>query len=124
MSEYGLEFYRADGSTALSVRETLPRLVHVERVNGNFSGTFSVPDFDAVESGGLFTGSGFFYVQKVPFIAGSSSFEVPIARTLILPTLDWNNTTKVMSVSPASIQSGWPPGSVRSPYEIVFMHFR
>lgn len=123
MPEYGFEIRRANGSLALSTRETLLRLVHIERVDGDFAGTFSVPEFDAVESNGVFTGPGFFYVQKVvaPSTVNSGSLST---QTLLLPTLNWNNTSKVMSVTPANLPSGWPVGTFRSPYEVVFMHFR
>lgn len=123
MPDYGFEIRRANGSLALSTRETLLRLVHIERVNGDFTGTFSVPEFDATESNGVFTGPGFFYVQKV---VAQSTVDIGglSTHTLLLPTLNWDNTSKVMSVTPANLPSNWPVGTFRSPYEIVFMNFR
>lgn len=116
MGEFGFELRRADGSLAVTSRETLLRLVHIQRIGGSFTGSFTVPDFDATETNGVFTGKGFFYAQKV--------MPARNARTSVLPTLDWNNDTKTMSVTAVSLPPNWPPGQVTSPYDIIFMHFR
>ena len=128
MADFGLEIYRADGSLALSTRETVLRLVHIERIAGTFAGTFSVPEFDADVVGGLFTGQGFFYVQydvrnrsNNPIINGPG--DQPILGTMLLPSLSWNNSTKLMTVAPAVIPAGWPFGA-RPNYDVVFCHFR
>jgi hypothetical protein len=120
---HGLEIRKANGVISLSTKETVVRFVHIQRVGGSFSGTFSVPDFDGVVSGGSFTGSGFFYVQYVIRSRGDASTVQPIYGAMITPTLNWNNTTKVMTVSPASIPSQWP-FRPRPDYDIIFLHFR
>lgn len=120
---YGLEINKPNGSIALSTRETVLRFVHIERIAGNFNGTFSVPNFDAIESGGIFTGRGFFYVQYVIRGASTPSNFFPVYGAMILPSLFWNNTTKVMTVSPASIPATWPRRTVPD-YDIIFIHFR
>ena len=127
MPEYGFEIRRADGSLALSTRETVLRLVHVETVSADFNGSFSVPDFDAIQDGSEFTGKGFFYVQQrvLPY---SQSFGVAIQTNTalgaeILPSLNWSNSNKTMTVVPAAIPSGWIP-NLRTEYDIIFMHFR
>lgn len=124
---YGFEVRRADGSVALSTCETLPRIVHVERVNGMSATTFSVPNFDAEENNGVFSGSGFFYVQYViqnrennQIFSGSAQ---PTYGAMVLPQLDWDNVTKIMSFAPASIPGNWPFRTVPN-YDIIFMHYR
>jgi hypothetical protein len=124
MSDYGFEVRRPDGSVRLTTRETIGRFVHIERVAGGSPTTFSVPDFDATESGGVFTGRGFFYIQYVCRYRENNSGSSFIAYgAMINPTLNWDNTTKVMSFSPANIPSGWPFGT-RPDYDIIFIHFR
>lgn len=122
MSDYGFEVLRPDGSVKLSTRETVARFVHIERVAGGVSTTFSVPEFDAVESNGVFTGRGFFYVQYV-VRAPASDPNVPVFGAMINPTLNWDNTTKIMTFTPASIPAGWPARTVPD-YDIIFIHFR
>ena len=119
---YGLELRRPNGTVSLTTRETIFRFVHIERVAGTFSGSFSVPEFDAVESGGVFTGSGFFYVQYILLEQVVGGNRVAEYGASILPTLFWNNTAKTMTVTPASIPSGWP--NPRPDYDIIFLHFR
>jgi hypothetical protein len=128
MADYGFEVYRPDGSLQLSTRETVLRLVHIERIAGSFSGTFSVPDFDADEAGGVFTGQGFFYVQYGIQNNGNNAIlngpgDLPILGVTILPSLNWNNATKTMTVTPAAIPSGWW-SATRPDYDIIFCHFR
>ena len=117
MAGYGFEILRADGSIGLSTRETLLRLIHVETVSGDYSGTFSVPLFDAVESAGSFTGKGFFYVQVLPDILDA---QILFAAPTIYNQLNWNNTTKEMTVV-NDVPSPFRPASS---YQIVFKHFR
>lgn len=122
MPDFGFEIYRSDGSLALSTRESILRLVHIESISGTFNGTFSVPDFNAIEDDGLFIGRGFFYVQYD--IRGESDAPgQPAFGTMILPSLNWDNSAKEMSVQPASIPSGWP-FRARPNYDIIFCHFR
>ena len=123
MSDYGFEVLRPDGSVKLSTRETVARFVHIERVVGTSSTTFSVPEFDAVESNGVFTGRGFFYPQYILTSENRSTGGDPTYGAMVNPTLNWDNTTKVMSFTPASIPSGWPFRTVPD-YDIIFIHFR
>jgi len=122
---YGLELRRADGTLALSSRETLFRLVHAEKCADNFTGTFSVPTFD---TGGTFqddTAKGFFYVQyEISPMPDSFNLHRPAIGSITLPSLNWDNATKVMTVAPANIPAGWPSSfGARPSYEIIFMHF-
>lgn len=124
MSDYGFEVLRPDGSVKLSTRETVARFVHRERVAGGVSTTFSVPEFDAVESNGVFTGRGFFYPQYVIKRRENDPNRGQIVYgAMINPTLNWNNTTKVLSFTPASIPPDWP-FRTRPDYDIIFIHFR
>lgn len=128
MSDYGIEIFRADGRLALSTRETLFRLVHREKCAGDFAGTFAVPGFDGDETAGTFDAKGFFYVQyeispRGYGFGGSGDTTQPTTGSILLPSLAWDNTTKIMSVTPANVPSGWP-FQTRPDYEVVFMHFR
>lgn len=125
MQDYGFEIYRPSGALSLSTRETLLRLVHIERCAADFDGTFSVPEFDAIETAtpGIFSGQGFFYVQyrigrrDDPDRAGDAA----TLGSILNPGLDWDNSTKQMTVTPIPI---YRSGVRRTDYEIIFMHFR
>ena len=122
MSDYGFEIRRSDGSVQLTTRETVARFVHIERIPRGFSGTFSVPEFDAVESGGVFTGRGFFYTQYV--VRGQDDgAERPAYGAMIVPNLNWDNTNKIMTVSMPSIPGAWL-FRTRPNYDIIFIHLR
>lgn len=124
MSDYGFEIRRSDGSISLNMRETFARFVHRERVYGGASTTFSVPAFDAVEVDGVFTGKGFFYVQYVVQRRQNDPNRAQtVLGAMISPGLSWNNTTKVMTFTPASIPAEWPFRTVPD-YDIIFIHFR
>lgn len=43
---FGFQFRDAAGNVTLTLDEALPRLIHSVRITGNYSGSFSVPDFD------------------------------------------------------------------------------
>lgn len=118
---YGIEFRRADGSVVLEQDETFARLVHIETVAHNFSGTFVVSGFDSDK--------GMFYVQTEfsPLInryTGDPVIARPIIGATILPSLSWENTAKTMTVSPPVIPSGWPHDYAKPNYQIVFIHNR
>lgn len=110
---YGFEFRDAAGNIRLKMSEALPRIVHSQRFPWDYSGTISVPAFD--------TDHGMFYVA--PCVAtgiGSTAFDrddrTPATQTsgnfgvngTSLPTLSWNNTTKVMTITPTAFPAGWP----------------
>lgn len=111
---HGLEFRDAAGNITLRMTDALPRLIHSQRFAWNFSGTISVPAFD--------TDFGMFYVSPcvATGLGGGASFDrdnrVPApgvsgafgTNGTSLPTLSWDNTTKVMTIAPTTFPGGWP----------------
>lgn len=104
---HDFELRDPSGNLLLRPSEALSRIVHVEELPANFTGTISVPSFDDQR--------GLFYVTllmtgPVLFVVGET-----------FPTLSWNNTTKVMTISPHTLPSGFPQLNV-SPFILVFLH--
>jgi hypothetical protein len=126
---YGLQLFGPDGSLRLDSDETFTRLVAVHSFAWDFTGTVSVPDFDD-QKGLFFVNS---VLAKVDYV---SKVTLPDSHTPLrayqdslsavdgsFPTVHWNNTTKVLTLSPVV----WPPGwSTYDPsdYSIVFIHYR
>lgn len=124
---YGIKIFGPGGTLRLDDDETFTRVVATVKQNASFSGTFSVPDFD--DTKGMFHVS--YFINKYD---GSTSSAVsdstplsasvfPICEGTSLPTLNWNNTTKVMTCSPVVWPSGW---TTRNPsdYVVTFIHYR
>lgn len=111
MSDYGAKFTNASGLYSLEPDETYTRVVHEELVPLGFSGTFSVPDFDDTK--------GMFYVTFDSGGSGGFAFN-PFA----LPNLQWDNTAKTMTVTPATLPPGFMNTSIEQGKRIVFLHYR
>lgn len=128
---YGIEFRNANGNLALESDETFARIVHSEKVLGDFSGTISVPEYD--DTRGLFYVS--YCVMKYDWNsnvrrADNTSWSdhdrlVPGLHPAALPSLSWDNGTKVMTIAPSSLPSAWPRfGSGNRPdYFLNFLHY-
>lgn len=127
---YGVQMFDSTGALRLDVNETFTRIVHVEKKAWNFTGTFSVPEFD--DTVGLFFVS--FYVVKFRIdidvqMPPDTSFSAHDYLHLrinphAIPDLHWNNDTKTMTVAPHSLPSGFElRGDVDPPYAIVFIHY-
>ena len=116
---YGIEFRRADGSVVLEADETFAGVIHTETVAQDFSGTFSVPAFDDAK--------GMFYVQfevvNELLGFGGVALDFHTIGAALIPTLSWNNTTKEMTVTPASIPSNWERRT-RPNFQVIFIHYR
>lgn len=115
MSDWGLELRNAAGVVTLRMTEAMPRLVHSQKFAWDHTGTLSVPGFD--------TDFGMFYVSPCAYSGYLSSpgFLERDDRTfasaeaglfgftgMCLPSLDWNNATKVMTIAPATFPPAWP----------------
>lgn len=134
---YGFEFRDAAGIERLRITEALPAIIHQQRIGATWSGTISVPNFDS--------NHGMFYVSPCAFKgsidqltttgfkrADSTGFRTDTGGTgwtrvcchpTPLPTLSWNNSTKVMTVTAMSFPGGWPFGgnTCRPDYYLVFL---
>lgn len=126
---YGIQFFNASGNLALDIDECFPQLVYNARVSGGFSGTISIPNFDEVR--GMFYVA--FCIQKLKVggdgrmtiqADGSTDYTHLGVNPASLPTLTWNNATKVMSVTPANLPSNWPGMRENSDYFLRCIHFR
>lgn len=115
---YGVRMYDSTGAIKLASDETFSRLVHIERLPPLFNGTFSVPAFD--DNRGLFYPMFSFEPYTKPFLG--TFFQT---NSHAIPVLNWNNSTKVMTVAPASLPPGWnAAGDTGNPgFAIVFLHF-
>lgn len=129
---YGVRFFRNTGAASLEDDETFNRLVHSEKISEGFDGTISIPDFDSDK--GLFTIS--YYLSKFRIdsdtrVSDSTSWSSqdylhPHEHPVSLPSLNWDNSTKVMTISPQSLPSDWTrTGSDNNAdYLLMFFHHR
>lgn len=124
---YGLRIFGAGGALRLDDDETFTRVVATVKQNASFSGTFSVPDFD--DTKGMFHVSyltnKFYGVTQsaVPDSTPLSAYVFPVVEGTSLPSLNWNNTTKVMTCAPVAWPSGWTFANA-SDYVVTFIHYR
>jgi len=110
---YGFEIRNSSDEVVLDSSDTTFRIIHVEECEWDYTGTFTVSNFDS--------NSGDYYVRPIFTLkqwstaarsrATSEDFDFstylgdPIYRAIYSsavhtkPTLSWNNTTKVMSVT-------------------------
>ena len=126
---YGVKIFGPGGVLRLDEDETFTRVVATVKQNYDFTGTFSVPDFD--DTKGLFHVSYFinkFDVAVDAALPDSTTPLDPLTDYLVfemtsLPSLSWNNTTKLMTVSPVVWPSGWTQLN-KSDYVVTFIHYR
>lgn len=126
---YGVKIFGPGGVLRLDEDETFTRVVATVKQNYDFTGTFSVPDFD--DTKGLFHVSYFINKFDIYVDAALPDNTSPldafsdylVFEMTSLPSLSWNNTTKLMTVAPVT----WPPGWTRtnkSDYVVTFIHYR
>lgn len=115
---YGFEIRNASNEVVLDSSDTTFRIKHVERCEWNFTGTITVNNFDS--------NNGYYYVKPIFTMISSyaNGFAIKSAATSLnydftsipnwqndsaggtisgcsqkKPTLSWNNSTKVMTVT-------------------------
>ena len=121
---YGLQVFNSDGSLAIGTLSEPPRLIYHEEFDYNFSGTRSVPDFDdtkgfiSVSFGHHKTTSGGQTSPSTP-IGGTTQVQIDATS---LPTVNWNNTTKVLTLAPATFTDTFVGG--QSEYSIFMVHYK
>jgi len=103
---YGLEVTNADGTLAFSSQDTAASIVAIIEKPYAFSGTVSIPKFDDTRGSLIVT------YDTVPG---------PEAGVMNLPTVNWDNITKILTLSPAGFI---PPGSPLSDYKIILFHYK
>lgn len=126
---YGVKIFGPGGTLRLDDDETFTRVVATVKQNYDFTGTFSVPDFD--DTKGLFHVSYFINKFDVYVNAALPDTTTPlnefrdvlVFEMTSLPSLSWNNTTKRMTVSPVVWPSGWTQLN-KSDYVVTFIHYR
>lgn len=126
---YGVQMFNSAGVLRLDIDETFTRVVDTVKLSATSTGTVSVPDFDSAR-GMLFVN---YFVNKFDLytdtaLADSYSPMRDFRDTLVyeptsLPSLSWNNTTKLLSYSPVVWPSGWTRFNA-SDYMITFIHYR
>lgn len=112
---YGIEFRDDAGNLTLRMTEAMPRLIHSQKFAWDYTGTLAVPDFDSDHGmfyvspcaySGYFSSPGFLERDNRTFasaLAGLFGF-----NGYCLPSLSWNDETRVMTIAPATFPPGWP----------------
>lgn len=130
---YGFEAYRADGSTMVSTKSGVARIIFSTDKDASFSGNISVPAFDS--NLGFFTSQVYPYLQTFIGLSASgplpdnNSFTNPDILTASQcfprsPNLSWNNSTKVLSVSPNTEFQNNREQFLRHRYRIIMVHYK
>ncbi|WP_417257345.1 hypothetical protein [Celeribacter sp.] len=116
----GIRITKRDGQVRLREDEIFPQLIWSQKFAYNFAGTVSIPEFDDTKM--------MFYVVPCVFLASGSnrydddsdptdptdpiySYNInlsTIANTTGLPSITWDNSTKVMTIAIQSMPAGWP----------------
>lgn len=107
---YGIEFKDAAGNIVYGETQTGTREIQIEACAGNFSGTRSVPGFDDTK------GALNVVVEAYPNPANGR----PYVNLSSHPTLNWNNTTKVLTVT--AVAAPWWAGLLIPDYRVGFFH--
>lgn len=122
MPEYGVEMRNADNVLSIGGQRTFARLVSSHDVAGDETVSISVPAFDDQR------GTIVFYPKATKIdgnnnVIGYASTQAETSTLHLsmhqLPTLDWDNTTKILSVTPATFL-----GPVRPDFLVNFFHYR
>lgn len=128
---YGLVIRNADGSVAIDELSRPPRLVFHEQFAWDFSGVRHVPAFDDAK-GFISVSFGFHKARGFPDFdnadnAAPLDFQQPgtvqiVLDTSSMPTLNWDNIAKTLSISPAGFNDTLVSG--QSPFAIFMVMFR
>lgn len=129
---YGFEAYRPDGSTMVSTKSGVARIIFSTDKDANFSGNISVPAFDSNLGYFSFSMYPFYYTSNFDgnrFFSDSSNFS-QIGESKVVqcfnrgPTLSWNNSTKVLTVTANNEPQDFFEETIRHRYRIVMVHFK
>lgn len=123
---YGMEIVNADGTIGFSTQDTALTLVAVISKNYDFTGIVSIPTFDDLRGTLIVT----FDINKrysldtTPLDVGGTSPGpiTPEVNRRSVPNLNWDNTTKLLTISPAA--TGDPSYTRDSDYRVLFFHYK
>lgn len=124
----GLDIRDSTGVSMLGPYGTFTRHVATIYKDNNFSGTISVPNFDDTKGTFVINWSLEKHGLNSAQVAKTVGWETTPAKAVMadstdLPTLNWNNTTKLLTVTPNP--SAWANTTeITSGYHIVFLHYR
>lgn len=130
---YGFEAYNPDGSTLISSTDGVARLIYSTDLAATYSGNISVPAFDS--------NLGVFYTRMYPYkhviylgvgyppLAENSGWDQPSWPTVTIspsytPTLSWNNSSKVLSITANSEAEDYYKSQIRYRYRLMMVHYR
>jgi len=143
---YGFEIRNSSNEVVLDSSDTTFRIIHVEECEWNYTGTFTVSNFDS-NDGDYYVKPVFGFMKNGGSIrsrATSENYDMAnyvndrswraFYTTAIhtKPTLSWNNTTKIMSVTSPSLAPGAVQNSgqftqyynVGGHYDLVFFEVK
>lgn len=125
---YGFQTHNADGSIGLDTTEVALRFVSSAFFGPTFSGTISMPNFDSTRGNYALTSYYFKFdlINDVrrPDTDSMAGKYYSIINTLSnnsnrfanpFPTLSWNNTTKLLTVTPIG---------GKSDFRVLFFHHK
>jgi len=132
---YGFESYKTDGSSLISSTDGVARLIYASDRAESFNGNISVPDFDI--------NLGYFAAKVYPHLNSyfmgrftsqpkseasswsSVSYMKAYQQQNRSPSLSWNNSTKVLSVtSNNSSENNNNRVNYRYRYRIIMVHYK
>ena len=130
---YGFEAYDSSGSTLISSTDGVARLIYSADLAENYSGTISVPAFDS--------SLGVFYTRMYPYkhyiylgvgyppLAENSGWDQPSWPTVTVspsytPSLSWNNSTKILTVTANSETEDYLRSQIRYRYRLMMVHYK
>lgn len=132
---YGFEAYRADGSTMVSTKDGISRLIYSADYSESFTGSVSVPTFNS--------NLGYYSYRMYPYLIAGFNADNKIAESsnftnserihcqvsyALGPNLSWNNSSKILSISPNTetpyLFNGVIPIASRYRYRIMMVHYK
>lgn len=119
---YGLRLKNPDGSVALDGGQTLSRIAHSQIVASDFTGTIGpIDSFDDTRGALMLSPKAFRYYDFTKYGDGAAypTEGLYTVNLVCMPSLDWNNTTKLLSVTAAPTYGG-----LVSDWLITFMMYR
>lgn len=131
---YGFEAYRSDASTMISSKDGVARLIYAADFDDTYSGTVSVPAFDS--SLGYFTtrmypfkhiidaGSGFAPMSDSSSHTVSDGTQIVSTAASFAPSLSWNNSTKVLTITANSDTEDFYIDRCRHRYRLFMVHYK